>query len=172
MGPGGLPGLQNRVSGGAPLTGGFDSHAPSPRKWRVYVSNSGNEALARVQPQCLITFLPQFHPKNTGVKNLFQDVTPKSVRDQSPATAGRLAGTPLRATNLFRSSDRAHLGTIETPSTDVIFSLSRRTNVSELDWPKPPTANGCATHRSSTNTYKLQMHIPSFSANVKGWAVA
>ena len=31
MGPGGLPGLQNRVSGGIPLTGGFDSHAPSPR---------------------------------------------------------------------------------------------------------------------------------------------
>jgi hypothetical protein len=32
MGPGGLPSLQNCVSGGAPLTGGFDSHAPSPRK--------------------------------------------------------------------------------------------------------------------------------------------
>ena len=30
MGPGGLPNLQNCVSGGAPLTGGFDSHAPSP----------------------------------------------------------------------------------------------------------------------------------------------
>ena len=30
MGPGGLPGLQNRVGVGDPGAGGFDSHAPSP----------------------------------------------------------------------------------------------------------------------------------------------
>lgn len=29
-GPGGLPGLQNRVGVGDPGAGGFDSHAPSP----------------------------------------------------------------------------------------------------------------------------------------------
>jgi len=34
MGPGGPPGLQNRVSGGMPVRGGFDSHAlpPAPRR--------------------------------------------------------------------------------------------------------------------------------------------
>ena len=52
MGPGGLPSLQNCVSGGAPLTGGFDSHAPSPpgtaqpRKNRVTGANIGLEPIA------------------------------------------------------------------------------------------------------------------------------
>src|SRR5215218_4728091 len=41
MGPGGLPSLQNCVSGGAPLTGGFDTHAPSPiePKWTTRVES-------------------------------------------------------------------------------------------------------------------------------------
>ena len=35
MGPGGLPSLQNCAGVGDPGTGGFDSHAPSPRPCSV-----------------------------------------------------------------------------------------------------------------------------------------
>ena len=35
MGPGGLPGLQNRVGVGDPGAGGFDSHAPSLPDFRM-----------------------------------------------------------------------------------------------------------------------------------------
>src|SRR5215207_5116352 len=50
MGPGGLPSLQNCVSGGAPLTGGFDSHAPSPRESHKDAENKTSE---RSSAQCL-----------------------------------------------------------------------------------------------------------------------
>jgi hypothetical protein len=40
--------LQNCVSGGAPLTGGFDSHAPSPIKARNYC---GKEETGRLLPR-------------------------------------------------------------------------------------------------------------------------
>ena len=36
MGPGGLPGLQNRVLGGNPVQGGFDSHTLPPTPIRVF----------------------------------------------------------------------------------------------------------------------------------------
>src|SRR4051812_8301016 len=65
MGPGGLPSLQNCVSGGAPLTGGFDSHAPSPRKMAESREKRGSAAGATstVNSWCCTYFYPNSYPK-------------------------------------------------------------------------------------------------------------
>jgi hypothetical protein len=67
MGPGGLPSLQNCVSGGAPLTGGFDSHAPSPSNARSDAKNAENGSfeLRSPRPQSV---LPQSLPSKTPAK--------------------------------------------------------------------------------------------------------
>ncbi len=51
MGPGGPPGLQNRVSGGNPVQGGFDSHTLPPRVlYPAVATSSGQFGAARIKP--------------------------------------------------------------------------------------------------------------------------
>src|SRR5215213_5822943 len=70
MGPGGLPSLQNCVSGGAPLTGGFDSHAPSPEKRRSRAKNSEDRALGLGPPHRRNDLYPNFYPKTSAQRYL------------------------------------------------------------------------------------------------------
>ena len=53
MGPGGPPGLQNRVLGGNPVQGGFDSHTLPPKVLYPAAAKSwGRFVAARIEPTC------------------------------------------------------------------------------------------------------------------------